>query len=110
MCKHYAVPYKGHEQLWTLLSMGPGTDPSWYQRLTVFVEDEQVHSSKSLLWNEHHGKERQTLEMASSSFAALGVPKMALLWFAGCLLRSGLGSAARIGQAGPGLYLRAASV
>lgn len=48
--------------------------------------------------------------MASSSFAALGVPKMALLCFAGCLLRSGLGSAVRTGQAGPGLCLRGASV
>lgn len=26
--------------------------------MTVFVEDEQVHSSKSLQWSEHRGKDR----------------------------------------------------
>lgn len=48
--------------------------------------------------------------MTSWTFGDLGIPKMALLWFAGCLLRPDLGLAARIGQADPGLCLRAASV
>lgn len=38
--------------------MGPGTAPSGYQGLTVFVEDEQVHSSKPLQCSEDHEKDK----------------------------------------------------
>lgn len=43
--------------------------------MTVFVEDEQVHSSKSLQWSEHRGKDRLLKQLLKVS-----LPLVSLRW------------------------------